>query len=74
VSKVHLIKSDDWVEVWVDGEMCFEGHDAREFYQDLLVRLGHEVTAERVEICAWCDERFPEGTLRRSRCEACWGE
>lgn len=39
--------SGDWTELWVDGELRFEGHSISDHeWRTLLIELGHEVTSD----------------------------
>lgn len=74
MATIRIVKSDDWVEVFVDGEQFTEGHSYST--EALLERLGHTVNSEYVDRCEWCCEPFPEGSLKANKgvCEDCKGD
>jgi len=74
VSKVRILKSDDWVEVFVDDELFEEGHHYDPV--ELMVRLGIEVDYQYVDRCRYCTEVFPEDSLRDRNgvCKECHSE
>lgn len=69
MSHVRIVKSEDWVEVFVDGKSFTEGHH----YDTaaLLQHLGHTVESEYVDRCPYCEGVFPEGSLKGGPCERC---
>lgn len=77
MTRIHIIDADDWREVTVNGSEVHSGHSIpQDVWVKLLQDAGCEVTVETVEICAWCDKRFPEGTVKLERgvCPECRGE
>lgn len=47
---VHEIRGDDWVQLYVDGAIVYEGHSLDEDYlYELLKRLGAKVQCERTD-------------------------
>lgn len=72
MSHVRIVKSEDWVEVVVDGNEFTQGHQYDP--EALLRHLGHTVESSYVDVCPWCEEKFPEGTLKGQPCAACWGK
>lgn len=47
LSKVLLLESEDWVEVWSNQEKIYAGHGNLTSLdlESILIRLGHGVTA-----------------------------
>ena len=77
MTRIHIIDADDWREVSVNGASVHSNHSIpQSVWVKLLQDAGCEVTVERVEICAYCSQRFPEGSgkLEQDVCPECRAE
>lgn len=53
-AKVQLLRTDDWIGIYIRGELCYEGHSIA---PDRLLELaGHPVEVKWIEDNAQWDE------------------
>lgn len=46
-AKIHIKEQDDWIEIYIDGELKYENHSIR--WEKLLDLLDIEYTSEYIE-------------------------
>lgn len=63
MSDLRIVDADDWKQVYIGDEKIFEGHSLSLWdWVEILARFNVTVKRECVEICAWCEAQFPEGS------------
>jgi hypothetical protein len=65
--------NDDWVELWVNDELRFEGHSIP--LRDAIEQIAPDAFLLQTQVyrCIYCEADLPDGQKGTFRCEKCRG-